>query len=61
MEIELSSTISQLKKYRVQVISYVDVEAPNPERAANLVSCSRFDTKNHLLWIDLGHKIEEIK
>ena len=49
VENELKNTISNLKKYRVQIISYVDVAAPTPERAEQLVSCSRFNKQEILL------------
>ena len=49
VENELINTISKLKKYRVQIIRYVDVDAPSPERAEQLVSCSRFDKQEFLL------------
>ena len=61
VENELENTISRLKKYRVQIISYVDVIAPTPERAEQLVSCSRFNKKENMLWFELGNKIEELK
>ena len=61
VENELINTISKLKKYRVQVVSYVDVDAPTPESAERLVSCSRFDIKQNLLWLELGSKTEELK
>lgn len=60
VEKELHDTISHLKKYRVQVISYVDVKASSPEKAADLVSSPRYKTKEHLLWFDVGNKTKEI-
>lgn len=61
VENELLNTISKLKKYRVQVVGYVDVDAPTPESAERLVSCSRFQAKEKLLWVELGNKTKELK
>ncbi|MBR5174342.1 MAG: hypothetical protein IKW89_00250 [Bacteroidales bacterium] len=49
VENELINTISKLKTYRVQIVRYVDVDAPTPERAEQLVSCSRFYKQEILL------------
>ena len=49
VEHELINTISKLKTYRVQIVRYVDVDAPTPERAEQLVSCSRFNKQEILL------------
>ena len=49
VENELINTISKLKTYRVQIVRYVDVDAPTPERAEQLVSCSRFNKQEILL------------
>lgn len=60
VEEELKRSIDLIKEFRVQVISYVDVKATSPENAQNLVSSYRFNSKEHLLWIELGNKVEEL-
>ena len=61
VEKEIINTFSKLKKYRVQIISYVDVLASSPIRAEELASCCRFNAKEKMLWIELGNKTQELK